>query len=68
MKTSTLMICIIILLSCILFMLVYPHTVIINSTYPESADINIQSWNPIAHPYASNVRRPLHFGHFGRFR
>lgn len=41
--------------------------IVINSDYPETADIgvqDIQAWNPIVHPYANDFRhRPLHFGY-----
>jgi hypothetical protein len=46
---------IIVLLGFIIVLLLHPQTPI--SSYVET---DIQSWNPIEHPYASNVRRPLH--------
>jgi hypothetical protein len=81
MNTSTLLFGIIVLLGCIIVMLwLTPQQntrVIINSSYPETDNINIQRWIPtnlgihgwnlISHPYANNFgHRPLQFGHHVR--
>ena len=61
---------IIVLLVCIIAMLLTQrHQVrpIIIPSY-STADIGVQSWNPVTHPYATNFHQPIHFGHHGRFR
>jgi hypothetical protein len=62
MKTSNLLIGIILLLICIIVLLWKRTPLLINSTLPNSIDVQ-----SAIHPYSTDLRfRPLHFGYHER--